>query len=102
VKGETETALRKLRFYRLDILRPGLLRGPRRGDRRAGERVAIWLSPIANLFLGGSRRHLRSVDARLVARAALQAAKEKARGTFVHDFDALSRLERRFDGPATQ
>lgn len=100
VKGEIETALRKLRFYRLDILRPGLLRGPRRSDRRLKERIAIILSPIANLFLGGSRRHLRAVDARLVARAALQAAKEKARGTFVHDYDALMRLERRLDGPA--
>lgn len=100
VKGEVEAALRKLRFHRLDILRPGLLRGPRRGDRRLGERVAIWLSPLANLFLHGSRRPLRAIDARLVARAALQAAKEKARGSFVHDFDAIRRLELRLDGPS--
>lgn len=99
VKGDVEAALRKLRFYRLDILRPGLLRGPRRNDRRLGERLAILLSPIANLFLGGRRSHLRAVDARLVARAALQAGNEKARGTFVHEYDALVRLERRLDGP---
>ena len=100
VKGEVEAALRKLRFHRLDILRPGLLRGPRRGDRRLGERLAIWLSPLANLFLQGSRRRLRGIDARLVARAALQATKEKARGSFVHDYDAMRRLELRLDGPA--
>jgi uncharacterized protein YbjT (DUF2867 family) len=100
LKGEVEAALRRLKFYRLDILRPGLLRGPRRGDRRLGERVGIWLSPLANLFLHGSRRQFRAIDARLVARAALQGAKEKARGTFVHDYDAIHRLERRLDGPA--
>ena len=98
VKGEVEAALRKLKFHRLDILRPGLLRGPRRGDRRLGERIAIWLSPLANLALHGSRRPFRAIDARLVARAALQATKEKARGTFVHDYDAIRRLEQRLDG----
>ena len=98
VKGEVEAALRKLKFARLDILRPGLLRGPRGSDRRMGERLAILVSPLANLFLHGSRRGLRAIDARLVARAALQGTKEKARGTFVHDNDAIARIERRLDG----
>jgi uncharacterized protein YbjT (DUF2867 family) len=98
VKAEVEAALRKLRFHRLDILRPGLLRGPRSGDRRPGERLAIALSPVMNLFLHGDRRRLRAIDARLVARAALEGAREKARGTFVHEHDAILRLERRLDG----
>jgi uncharacterized protein YbjT (DUF2867 family) len=97
IKGDVEAALRKLRFPRLDILRPGLLRGPRRSDRRLGERIAIWLSPLLNLFLHGARRGVRAIDARIVARAALQGAKEKARGTFVHDNDAIRRLERRLE-----
>ena len=100
VKAEVEAAVRKLRLHRLDILRPGLLRGPRSGDRRAGERLAILASPITDRFLGGDRRRFRSIDARRVARAALQAAKEKARGSFVHDYDAIRRLELRLDGPA--
>lgn len=98
VKADVEAALRKVRFHRLDILRPGLLRGPRSSDRRPGERLAIVLSPVANLFLGGERRRFRSIDARHVARAALQAAKEKARGSFVHDNDGIARLERRLEG----
>jgi uncharacterized protein YbjT (DUF2867 family) len=98
VKGEVERALRKLKFARLDILRPGLLRGARAGDRRPGERLAIMLSPLMNLFLRGDRRRLRAIDARLVARAALEGAREKARGTFVHEHDAILRLERRLDG----
>jgi uncharacterized protein YbjT (DUF2867 family) len=98
VKAEIEAALRKLRFHRLDILRPGLLRGPRSGDRRPGERQAIAFSPLMNLFLHGERRRFRAIDARLVARAALEGAREKARGTFVHENDAILRLERRLDG----
>jgi hypothetical protein len=54
---------------------------------------------LVNLFLHGPRRQFRAIDARQVARAALQGAKEKARGTFVHDNDAIRRLERRLDGP---
>ena len=41
------------------------------------------------------RRRFRSVDARVVARAALEGAKEKAQGAFVHEHDAILRLERR-------
>jgi uncharacterized protein YbjT (DUF2867 family) len=95
VKGEVETALRKLRFHRLDILRPGLLRGRRAGDRRLAERLGIVFSPLMDLFLYGERRRFRSLDARVVARAALEGAKEKAQGTFLHEHDAILRLERR-------
>jgi uncharacterized protein YbjT (DUF2867 family) len=98
VKAEVEAAVRKLRFHRLDIFRPGLLRGPRSGDRRPGERLAILASPVTDLFLRGERSRLRSIDARRVARAGLQAAKEKARGSFVQDNEAIARLERRLDG----
>lgn len=97
VKGDVEAALRKVGFYRLDILRPGLLRGPRGGDRRLKERLAIALSPLGNLLLHGRHRAFRAVDAGLVARAALQAAQQRARGAFVHDNDAMARLERRLD-----
>ena len=96
LKGEVEGRLRKLGFRRLDILRPGLLRGPRRGDRRFLERAGIVASPLTNLLLGGSRRPYRAIDARLVAQAALQCAKEKAGGTFVHDYDGILRLARHF------
>src|SRR3990167_7966953 len=72
VKGEVEAAVRKLGLHRVDVLRPGLLRGPRAGDRRPGERLAILLSPLGGLFLHGDRRRYRSIDAKVVARAALQ------------------------------
>jgi uncharacterized protein YbjT (DUF2867 family) len=90
-KGEVERELGKVRFRRLDILRPGLLRGPRPGDRRPAERLGIALSPLADLALHGKFRGYRSIRADTVARAALALALRKAAGRFVHDNDAILR-----------
>jgi len=97
VKGEVEAALTGLRFRRLDILRPGLLRGPRTEDRRALERLAILASPLSDLLLYGERRRYRSIDARTVAAAALHYASEKAPGRFLHENDAIRRAARRLE-----
>jgi len=97
VKGEVENRLRKLGFHRLDILRPGLLRGQRESDLRLAERVGIAASPLANMMLRGERRRYRAIAARRVAEAALQCTREKARGTFVHEYDAIMRLARRLE-----
>ena len=97
VKGEVEDALNKLRFERLDILRPGLLRGPRGGERRPGERLAILASPLTDRFLRGGNRKYRSVRATTVADAILPLAAEKPRGRFVHEHDAILRAASRLD-----
>ena len=91
VKGETERELTRLRFNRLDILRPGLLVGNRENDRRAAERLGIIASPLANLFMHGKYRQYRGIKADLVAKAAIALAKRAARGRFVHDNDAIMR-----------
>ena len=91
VKGETERELARLRFDRLDILRPGLLVGSRDNDRRTAERLGIIASPLANLFMHGKYRQYRSIKADLVARGAIALAKRAARGRFVHDNDAIKR-----------
>ncbi len=100
VKGEIEAAVTKLRFRRLDILRPGLLRGPRGGDRRPLERLGILASPITDLFLSGTKAGFRSIGAHSVAAAAMQCAREKAQGRFVHDNDGIRRADRRLEGHA--
>jgi nucleoside-diphosphate-sugar epimerase len=100
VKGEIEAAVTKLGFRRLDILRPGLLRGPRNGDRRPFERLGIIASPLTDLLLHGARRRFRSIEAETVAEAALQGAQEKAAGRFVHDNDGIRRLARRLEAVA--
>ena len=101
VKGEVEQALQAIKWHRLDILRPGLLRGKRDNDRRAMERLGIAAAPVTNLFLQGGNRKYRAIAAETVATAALQCVREKARGKFVHDNDAIqraaARLERRLE-----
>ena len=94
VKGETDRELAKIGLGRLDVLRPGLLRGKRGGERRIGERLGIVLSPLVNPLLGGKWRAYRAIDAEIVARAALYLATRLARGRFVHDNDAIHRAAR--------
>lgn len=91
VKGETERELAKLKFARLDILRPGLLRGHRTGDRRFLERLAILAAPLTDIAMQGSWERYRSIRAETVAKAALGLAMRKAAGKFVHDNAAILR-----------
>ena len=94
VKGEVERELTRMRFGRLDILRPGLLVGERKNDRRVAERIGIAASPFVNVLLHGRYRQYRGIKAELVARAGLSLAKRAARGRFVHDNDAIVRAAR--------
>jgi uncharacterized protein YbjT (DUF2867 family) len=92
VKGEMEQALRALGFDRLDILRPGLLRGDRGPERRLGERVGILLSPLVNLVLRGRLDRFAAIDAETVARAILALAGAEALGAYVHHNRQLHQL----------
>ncbi|KPF64779.1 NAD(P)H-binding protein [Porphyrobacter sp. AAP60] len=94
VKGETEAALSKVGFKRLDILHPGLLRGTREGDLRLGERAALIAAPLVDPLLSGSWRRFRSIDGDVVAEAALGFALRRAGGRFTHDNDAMRRAAR--------
>lgn len=102
VKGETDRELTKMWKGRLDVLRPGLLRGKRQGDRRLLERLGIILSPLVNPFLGGQWRGYRAIDAETVAKAALYLAMRPARGRFVHDNDAIHRAARSLPQPLAE
>ena len=94
VKGETEDALAKLHFARLDLLRPGLLRGHREGPLRAGERIGMLASPLLDLALHGKARRFRSIRATTVADAVLALVGVKPDGRFVHEHDQLLRVAR--------
>ncbi|MCR2835023.1 NAD(P)H-binding protein [Parerythrobacter lacustris] len=89
VKGEAEQALMKIGFKRLDLLRPGLLRGKRADDPRFLEKAAMVVSPLTDLLMQGKYRSLRSISAQDVAQAALVLAHRKANGRFSHEHDAL-------------
>lgn len=97
VKGEVDQALAKLKLPRLDIIRPGLLKGPRGGERRLGERLGIVAAPLADLLLHGSWRKYRSVKADTVARAIIGLSREKLLGRFVYEHDAILRAARKAD-----
>ena len=94
VKGEVERDLQKIGFDRVDILRPGLLRGAREQDRRLGERLGIVVSPLTDLMMQGKYRKYRSIRDGDVAKAALALSMRKAAGKFVHEHDGLMRAAR--------
>ena len=96
-KGEVEDALVKLHFDRLDILRPGLLRGAR-GETRPAERLAMLASPLTDALMHGGLRKYRSVRATQVADAILALAAEQPRGRFVHEHDGIVRAARKLAG----
>ncbi|MFY7837640.1 MAG: NAD(P)H-binding protein [Novosphingobium sp.] len=95
VKGEVEDKLAKLHFERLDLLRPGLLRGHRDGPARPAERLGMMLSPLVDLLMLGKLRQYRSVRDRDLARVILSLAGAKQRGRFIHHHDEFRRLLRR-------
>lgn len=94
VKGEVEQQLGKVRIPRLDILRPGLLRGPR-AERRPLERLGQVASPALDLFLHGEYSKYRSIRADVVARAIVGLTREKMAGRFVFEHDAILRAASR-------
>jgi uncharacterized protein YbjT (DUF2867 family) len=94
VKGEIERAVGKLGYPRYDVLRPGLLRGPRE-EVRPAERLGMIASPIADLLLHGQFRKYRSIKADTIARAIVGLTREKAAGRFVFEHDAILRAARR-------
>jgi uncharacterized protein YbjT (DUF2867 family) len=96
IKGEMEAALEERGFERLDILRPGLLRGPRGGDRRLGERVGIALSPVVNLFLRGQLDRFAAIDAYVVAGAVAGALRQAEPGVFRHENREIRQLAAMF------
>ena len=95
VRGEVEDKLAKLHFDRLDLIRPGILRGKREGAARPAERIGIILSPLVDLLMVGSLRKYRSAKASDVARVILRLAGTKQRGRVVHQHDEMQRILRR-------
>lgn len=91
VKGEVEASVKALGFRRLDILRPGLILGPR-SDRRPLESLFQGLAPLLNpLMLGGLDRYA-AIPASTIATAVASLVGKPASGRFVHDNRGMMRL----------
>lgn len=91
-KGEAEDAMRDQNFDRLDIIRPGLLRGDRTNDFRIGERIGIAISPIMDVLLHGKLRRYRSIHAENVATAMANLIGQKETGEKIHENDQIMDL----------
>lgn len=83
-KGQVEDRLCAMGFERLDLLRPGLLMGERKGPERAGEGFAATLAPFTDRLMKGPLAPYRSVSAEKVARAMLNLVIYSETGRFVH------------------
>lgn len=91
-KGEIEAAVSALGFDRVDILRPGLLRG-RRADDRLLETAGQLVSPVTDLLLFHPRlRRFRSIAALRLAQVVLALSREKATGHFIHEHDSMAKV----------
>lgn len=84
IKGKAEAGLAALNFDRLDIFRPGLLRGERASDRRMGERAAIAMSPLVDRLIPSRFDRYRSIAAAEVAAAMAAAVGRTEPGIHIH------------------
>lgn len=94
VKGETERAVDALNFPRLDVLRPGLLRGARSGMPRRLERFGQIVAPVIDPLLRGRLAAFRSIHAREMAGAIIALAGQGGRGRRIHPTPDLINLAR--------
>jgi len=85
VKGEVEEAIRQVGFDSFHILRPSLLLGPRKEERR-GEDTAKFLYKIFGFLVPKKYQGIESIK---VARAMLSFAQDDASGNFIHESTEL-------------
>ena len=91
VKGEVEARLQTIGFARLDLLRPGLIIGPR-AERRPIESIAQKLAPVLDLLLFGGLAKYGSIPAGDVALALASLARAEGQGVFIHHNPRMRRL----------
>lgn len=92
VKAEIEAAIAKLGFERLDVIRPGLLLGTRRGLRLA-ERLAGYAMPLLHPFLRGANARYRATKSDTVARAIADLVGADEPGRFLYENPELDVLK---------
>ena len=83
-KGEAEDAVRAMGFDRVDVLRPGLLRGDRQGPTRPVESLMIALSPVTDFLVPAVLSQYRSIAGHEVAAAIASLTKATTPGIFIH------------------
>lgn len=91
VKGETEEALSKLSCEAMHFFRPSLLLGDRKGSRRV-EKAGIAAMRAFSVMMAGPLKKYRPIEARVVARAMVLAARSNQAGVIVHESDQIQAM----------
>lgn len=94
-KGQLETGLIALNFFRTDIFRPSLLLG-KRNEFRLGERIAMFILPIFNIFLFGKMAQYKSIKSAVVAKAMVTSVMDSAYeggGVFIHHYKEMNQMQ---------
>ena len=87
VKGETEQALEQLGFDSLTVIRPSLLDGGPRPERRYGEEIGLWMGNRLNLLIP---KRYRPVSTKNVAKSMLEAACRAQPGLTIIESDDIN------------
>jgi len=93
-KGQLETGLIALNFFRTDFFRPSLLLG-KRNEFRLGERIAMFILPIFNVFLFGKLAQYKSIKSADVAKAMVTSVMDSVyerRGVFIHHYKEMIQM----------
>lgn len=84
-KGEAEAGVISVGFDRIDLFRPGLLRGNRQGTSRPGEGIMMAISPITDLLTPHVLDQYRSIAADSVAGAMAACVGASEGGVHIHE-----------------
>jgi uncharacterized protein YbjT (DUF2867 family) len=90
LKGEVEKEIRSLRFQSFHSFRPSILLGQRK-EFRLGEVIGKGIMQALSVFFVGGLKKYKGIDAALVAKAMIKAAKSADEGECIHHYDDMIR-----------
>jgi len=100
LKGEVEAAVQKFPIKSISIFRPSMLLGNRK-EFRLGERIGQSGMKLIAPLLAGKWKKYKAIEARDVAAAMIEAAKQNKEGfVVVYEYDEMKRLITRSAKPS--
>jgi uncharacterized protein YbjT (DUF2867 family) len=91
VKGEVEEAISRLPFAAIHIFRPSMLLGER-AEYRPAEKVGAALMTSLSFLMVGKWKKYRAIEADVVARAMVSAARQGRSGVNVYESDTIQEM----------
>lgn len=91
LKGETEDALKKLKYPSLHIFQPSLLLGQRKESRPMEKFVQAVMPPLSVIMIGKLKKY-KPIEGNTVAKAMINCAKSGNTGNHVYTFEEMTTL----------